>query len=87
LHDVPTLHYKYTWTCEGKTHNQIDHVLRDKRQHSSVIDAHSLKLIAILTSLVTVKVTERLLLSNWVVQKFDMERFNLRKLNHMEIKE
>jgi hypothetical protein len=30
--------HKYTWTSpEGKTHNQIDHVLIDRRQHSSIL--------------------------------------------------
>jgi len=31
--------HKYTWTFpDGKTHNQIDHVLIDRRWHSSVLD-------------------------------------------------
>jgi hypothetical protein len=31
--------HKYTWTTpEGNTHNQIDHVLIDRRQHSSILD-------------------------------------------------
>jgi hypothetical protein len=31
--------HKYTWTSpEGKTHNQIDHVLIGRRQHSSMLD-------------------------------------------------
>jgi len=31
--------HKYTWTSpDGKTHNQIDHVLIDRRWHSSVLD-------------------------------------------------
>jgi exonuclease III len=30
---------KYTWTSpEGKTHNQVDHILVDRRQHSSILD-------------------------------------------------
>jgi len=30
--------HKYTWTSpDGKTHNQIDHVLIDRRWHSSVL--------------------------------------------------
>ena len=31
--------HKYTWTSpDGKTHNQIDHVLIDRRWHSSILD-------------------------------------------------
>ena len=31
--------HKYTWTSpDGITHNQIDHVLEDKRRQSSIID-------------------------------------------------
>jgi hypothetical protein len=31
--------HKYTWTSpEGNTHNQPDHVLIDRRQHSSTLD-------------------------------------------------
>jgi hypothetical protein len=30
---------KFTWTSpDGKTHNQIEHILIDRRQHSSVLD-------------------------------------------------
>ena len=35
--------HKYSWTSpDGKTHNQIDHVLIDRRRHSSVLDVRSL---------------------------------------------
>ena len=31
--------HKYNWTSpDGKTHNQIDHILIDRRLHSSVLD-------------------------------------------------
>jgi hypothetical protein len=31
--------HKYTWTSsDGNTHKQIDHILRDRRRHSSVLD-------------------------------------------------
>ena len=36
--------HKYTWTSpDGKTHNQIDHVLIDRRWHSSVLDLRSFR--------------------------------------------
>jgi hypothetical protein len=36
--------YKYTWTSpDGKTHNQIDHILVDRRRHSNVLDVRSLR--------------------------------------------
>jgi len=36
----------HTYTCaspEGKTHNQIDHILIDRRRHSSVVDLRSIR--------------------------------------------
>jgi hypothetical protein len=31
--------YKYTWISpNGKTHNQIDHILIERRRHSSILD-------------------------------------------------
>ena len=31
--------HKYTWTSsDGNTHNQIDHMLIDRRWHSSILD-------------------------------------------------
>jgi len=36
--------HKYTWTSpNSKTHNQIDHVLIDRRWHSSVLDVQSFR--------------------------------------------
>jgi endonuclease/exonuclease/phosphatase family metal-dependent hydrolase len=38
-----TIH-KYTWTSpDGETHNQIDHVLVDRRRHSKVFDVPSFR--------------------------------------------
>jgi endonuclease/exonuclease/phosphatase family metal-dependent hydrolase len=36
--------YKYTWTSpDGKTHNQIDHILIDRRQYSSILYVRSFR--------------------------------------------
>jgi endonuclease/exonuclease/phosphatase family metal-dependent hydrolase len=36
--------HRYTWTSpDGKTHNQIDHILVDRRRHSNVLDVPSFR--------------------------------------------
>jgi exonuclease III len=36
--------HKYTWTSpDGKTHNQIDHILVDRRRQSNVLDVRSFR--------------------------------------------
>jgi hypothetical protein len=55
--------YKYTWTSpDGKTHNQIDHILVDRRRHSNVLDVRSFRAAGCDSDhyLVVAKVRERL---------------------------
>jgi endonuclease/exonuclease/phosphatase family metal-dependent hydrolase len=36
--------HEHTWTSpDGVTHNQIDHVLTDKRRHSNILDVRSFR--------------------------------------------
>jgi len=80
--------HKYTWTSpDEKTHTQIDHILTDRRWHSSILDVRSSRGADCDTDhyLVVAKVRERLAVSKQATQRFDGERFNLRKLNEMEV--
>jgi hypothetical protein len=82
--------HKHTWTSsERKTHNQIDHVLIDKRRHSTILDVRSFREADCDTDhyLVVVKVRERLAVSKRAAQKVDIERFNVKKLNEVDVKE
>ena len=81
--------HKHTWTSsDGTTHNQIDHILIDSRQRSSILDAHSFRGADCVTDhyLVVAKVMERLAVSKQAAQKLDWERFNLRKPKDLEVK-
>jgi hypothetical protein len=81
---------KYTWTSQDrKTHNQVDHILADKRRHLNILDVQSLKAADCDSDhyLVVAKVRERLAVNKQRSQRFDMERFNLKKLNEVGGKE
>jgi hypothetical protein len=75
--------HKYTWTSPGgNTHNQIDHILVDKRRHSSVLDVRSFRGADCDAEhcLVIAKVRERLAVSKRTAQKIDTDRFSVKKL-------
>jgi len=81
--------HKYTCTyLHGKTHNQIDHILIDRRWNSSMLYIRSLRGADYNTDhyLVVPKVRERMAVSRQAAQKFDVDRFNLRKLNELEVR-
>ena len=80
--------HKYPWTSDGQTHNQIDHILIDRRWHSSILDVRSFKGAECDTDhyLVVAKVRERLAVRKQAAQNSDGGRFNLRKLNDLEVR-
>jgi hypothetical protein len=81
--------HKYTWTSpDGKTHNQIDHILVDRRRHSSVLDVRTFRAADCDSGhyLVVAKVRERLAVNKQRLHSH-MERFNFKKLNQVEDKE
>jgi hypothetical protein len=82
--------HKYTWTSpDGKTHNQIEHVLIERRWNSSVLNVRSFRGADCDTdhNLVTAKVRERLAVGKQAAQRFDRQRFNFRKPNEPEVRE
>jgi len=82
--------HKYTSISpDKKTHNQIAHLLTDKRWQSNTVDVWPFRGADCDTDhyLVVVKVRQRLSESKQVAQKFDMERFNFQKLDDVEVKE
>jgi hypothetical protein len=73
--------HKYIWTSpDGKTPNQIDYFLVDRRRHSSVLDDRSFRAADCDTDhcLVVAKVRERLAVNKQRSHRFPMERFNLK---------
>jgi len=66
--------HQYTWTSlDGKTHNQIDHILIDRRWYLSIQDVQSFSGADCDTGhcLVVAEVRERLAVSKQAAQKFD----------------
>jgi hypothetical protein len=81
--------HKYTWTSpDGKTHNQIDHTLIDRRRHSSILDVRPFRGADCDSDhyLVVNKVRERQAVGKRMA-KITVDRFNLKQLNEEEDKE
>jgi len=81
--------HKYIWpTPDGKTHNQIDHVLIDRRWHLSVRDVRSYWVADCNSDryLLFVKFRESLAVSTQATQRFDRQRFNRSKLNQLAVR-
>jgi hypothetical protein len=70
-------------------HNQIDHILIDRRLHSNVLDVQSSRAADCDTDyyLVVAKVRKRLPVSKQTAHRVYMEGFNVKKLNEVECKE
>ena len=78
----------YIWTSlDGKTHNQIDDTLIERRWHSSVLGLRSFRGDDRGTDhcLVVANVRERWAVIKQAAQKLYGERFNVRKLNELEV--
>jgi hypothetical protein len=76
--------HKYIWTSPGgKKRNQTNHVLTDRRYHSSILDVRSFRGADCDADhyLVAAKVREILTGSKRPVNKMDMDRFSLKKLS------
>jgi len=81
--------HKYTWTSpDGKTHKRMDHIVIDRRWHSSMLDVRSFRGADCPTDqyVVVAKVRGRLAVSKQVAQNFDGERLNIRKLNELAVR-
>jgi hypothetical protein len=81
---------KLTWTSpDGKTDTQIDHILIDRRLHSSIPHVQSFRAADCDTDhcLVVEKDGERLAVSKQTTHRFHKEMFDLKKLSDVQGKE
>jgi hypothetical protein len=74
---------------DRNAHNQTDHVLIDRRWHTSISDVRSFRGADCDTNrcLVVAKMRERLAVSKRAAQKIHTERFNVKKLDEGDVKE
>jgi hypothetical protein len=82
--------HRFTWTStDVKTHSQIDHILMDRRWHSSILDVRPFRAADCDTDhyLVVAKVRERMPVTIQTKHRVHIERFNLKKLKEAEGKE
>jgi len=69
--------HKYTWTSpDGNNHNHIDHILIDRRCHSSILMYDLSGELTVI--LVVAKLREILAVSKEAAHKTDVEIFHLR---------
>jgi len=73
---------------DGKTYNQIDHVLIDRRWYSNVLDVRSFWGAECDTDhyLVIAEVRKRLAVRKQAAQRLVRQRFKLSKLNDLEVR-
>jgi hypothetical protein len=83
------IHKNSLTSPDGVTHNQIDHVLIDKRRHSNILDVRSFRGADCDTEyyLVVAKIRETISVSKRARQKLYVERFDLKKFDDVEVKE
>jgi hypothetical protein len=77
-----------TGNSVSKKEINIDHILIDRRRHSSILEVRSFRGADcdIDHYLVVAKVRERLAVRKQAAQKFDGVRFNVRKLNDLQVR-
>jgi hypothetical protein len=76
----------YNWTSpDGKTYNQIDHILVDRRRHSNVFYVRSFRAADCDSNHYLVEATfrERLAVNKQRSHRYHMERFNVKNLNEV----
>jgi hypothetical protein len=82
--------HKFTCTSsDGKTHNQIDHILIYRRWHSSILDVRSFRAADYDTDhyQMVSKFRESLAVSKETMHRVHTDRFSLKNLNEVERRE